>query len=181
MITLGKISTYPRHRGIKKSEVKVTVSTPSGKEYTVLKAEVEKCAPDKRKKFSFRYVTLASLSRTPRLDLTLNLDTLKLSITGHHGFHYFYTVLDSDRFVKMMAAILLTLRSRGTSSNLLEGLLTDKENLGVGFYIQDFKEKIANMTRARQSIESQKKWRGIDRRNMKRKIPQDKRIAQVKK
>lgn len=169
MNTSGKIKTYPRHRGIKKSSVKVTVSTPQGKEYTVLNAEVEKCAPDKRHKKSLRYVTLASLSRTPRLDLTLNLDTLKLSLVGHHGFHYFYAVLDSDRFCKMMAAILVSLRSRGTSSNLLEGFLTSKEQLGVGFYVQDFKERIDNMIQARWRLSAKKNMKGVNTRSLKKK------------
>lgn len=85
--------------------MEVIVRNEAGKSKQVLKAEVEHIEFDKRRKSKLVYVTLASISRAPRLDLTYNIVTGNLSLVGRHGFHTFFAVLDNETLIKLVASL----------------------------------------------------------------------------
>jgi hypothetical protein len=129
-------------KGFKKSEVEVVVRNPQGQARRILLAEVSWIKPDKRHRRRRDYVTVMSLSQNPRSDLTYNVATNRFSITFHSGLHHGYIVLDElkeDAFMAVLYSLLS--RSRGFSSNLLEGLF-DQLPVITKYFIMEFQRKI---------------------------------------
>ena len=134
-------------KGFQKSEVEVVVRSPTGQSRQILFAEVRNIKKDRRHKKRPEYVTLHSLSRSPRCDLTYNVATNRYSITFHSCFHHGYVVLD-DLGEAALSAILYSLTSR-SKRHFIQFIGPPYKSLPIitKYFIQQFNKKIRTARR----------------------------------
>ena len=131
-------------RGFRKTKVRVLVENEQGHERELLVGELQRVKQDKRHRKRRDYVTLLSLSKYPRIDLTLNIATHRLSVNFWLGFHHGYAVVEEEDVAKLMGVFsYLYPRYRGTLMTITRNISFYHKIIAEWYYHQTRKKVIA--------------------------------------
>lgn len=136
-------------QGLKKSEVKVSVTSPEGREKTILQAEDLRYVKDRRKRPSKLWYTLVTFTRYPKLSVQLRQritdGALGLRVMG--GNHYLAHILTPEERLKTLAG-LTPLQFFGKPSNKSN---PSRDDTITQYFRESFKD------RRRRAVESYRK------------------------
>jgi hypothetical protein len=136
-------------RGFQKNEVEVLVRNPQGQERQVLFGELLTIRRDRRHHKRSDYVTVFSLSREPRSDITYNLATGVFSITFHQGRMHRYIAFKEGKEEALTALLYLFLHR--SKRHILQKIGASYKDLPIlsKYYVQTFRTKIRMAQRRR--------------------------------
>ena len=129
-------------KGFRKSEIEVLVRNPNGQQRRVLLGELAFIRQDKRHRKRKDYVTVLTLSQSPRSDLTYNIATNRFSVTFHSGYHHAYIRLDDLQEAALIAALYLLLHRNKRLNLQFIGASYNALPLLSKYFVQSFRKKI---------------------------------------